>query len=90
MKNLTPLSLHTPQPHSRPGDAPDFSYMAIPEAGTAPRPDIDVPAAKTHPLAQTLIRVLNSEGAARRPLEPGRSRCSAAEGPARHDADARL
>ncbi len=70
MKNLTPLTLHTPQPHSRPGDVPDFSYMTIPEAGAAPRPDIDVAAAKTHPLAQTLIRVMNTAGEAVGPWNP--------------------
>ena len=34
----TPLSLHVPEPPVRPGGKPDFSHVAIPEAGSVRRP----------------------------------------------------
>ena len=37
-----PLSLHVPEPAVRPGGKPDFSNVPIPEAGSVPRPPVDV------------------------------------------------
>ncbi len=33
MSDAKPLSLHVPEPLSRPGDKPDFSYIEVPAAG---------------------------------------------------------
>ena len=59
-----PLSLHIPEPKSRPGDAVDFSDITIPAAGTVSRPASDVPAASMRDLAYVLIRVLDDDGKA--------------------------
>ena len=48
--NLPPLSLHVPEPPYRPGDPVDYSWLDIPPAGTAPRPDEACEAVETHPL----------------------------------------
>ncbi len=70
MKNSIPLTLHTPEPKYRPGDQPDFSYLEIPPAGAAPRPETNVPARATHALAHSMIRVLNEQGEAVGPWRP--------------------
>ena len=69
-RNRPALSLHVPEPDARPGDAVDFSGIAIPAAGSAPRPDIAVAPAETHPLCFTLVRVLDDEGKAVGPWDP--------------------
>src|SRR5918911_1305613 len=51
---------HVPEP----GKPPEFNYVPRFAAGAVERPDIDVPAQETHPLAYQLIRVLDDEGAA--------------------------
>ena len=61
MSDTKPLSLHVPEPEFRPGDTPDFSNVAIPRAGAAECPPIDVPADDIHRLAYTIIRVLSKE-----------------------------
>lgn len=38
----TPLSLTAPEPVVRPGGTPDFSNVPIAEAGSVPRPAVDV------------------------------------------------
>jgi 2-oxoisovalerate dehydrogenase E1 component alpha subunit len=53
------LRLHIPPHHPAPGEPPDFSYVPQFSAGAVARPDIDVPAVETHPLAYKLIRVLD-------------------------------
>ena len=68
--NLPPLSLHVPEPKNRPGDPADYSHLAIPPAGTQPRPDEACAAADTHPLCTDLIRVLDDEGRALGPWDP--------------------
>ncbi len=68
--NRPQLSLHVPEPAFRPGDAPDFSALAIPAAGEAPRPDIAAPASETHPLTTHLVRVLDDEHRAVGPWDP--------------------
>jgi 2-oxoisovalerate dehydrogenase E1 component alpha subunit len=69
-RNAPVLSLHVPEPKFRPGDAPDFSGIEIPAAGSAPRPETTVPAAETHPLCTQLVRVLDDSGKAVGPWDP--------------------
>jgi 2-oxoisovalerate dehydrogenase E1 component alpha subunit len=68
--NLPPLDLHVPEPPYRPGDAVDYSHLAIPPAGAQPRPDETCPAAETHPLCHDLIRVLGEDNRAHGPWDP--------------------
>src|SRR3712207_2451684 len=68
--NRPALSLHVPEPDSRPGDEVDFSRIEIPAAGSAPRPDIAAPAEETHPLCFTLVRVLDESDRAVGPWDP--------------------
>ena len=53
--------LHVPRPPARPGDAPDFSYVALSPAGAITRPDPNAPLAHTTHLATELVRVLDDE-----------------------------
>ena len=69
-RNAPRLELHVPEPPFRPGDTPDFSSLKIPAAGSAPRPDIAVAAAETHPLTTTLVRVLDEDNQAVGPWDP--------------------
>ncbi|HEV2044807.1 MAG TPA: 3-methyl-2-oxobutanoate dehydrogenase (2-methylpropanoyl-transferring) subunit alpha, partial [Sphingomicrobium sp.] len=62
--NRPVLALHVPEPTYRPGDTPDFSSIAVPVAGTAPRPDVAAKAEKTFPLCNHLVRVLDDDGKA--------------------------
>lgn len=64
MPTYEPLRLSVPEPTGRPGDKPDFSYLQIPEAGSVPRPSIDVAPEEIRDLAYTIIRVLNEKGEA--------------------------
>ncbi len=64
MDSAVPLQLHIPQSRFKPGDAPDFSYLNLPAAGAASRPDSDVKAEATRDLALGLVRVLDDSGAA--------------------------
>jgi 2-oxoisovalerate dehydrogenase E1 component alpha subunit len=56
-----PLRLHIPEHHGKPGGHADFSDLRLPAAGSVERPDIAAPARETHPLANTLIRVLDDD-----------------------------
>jgi len=69
-RNAPRLQLHVPEPAFRPGDTPDFSSLKIPAAGSAPRPDTAAPAAETHPLTTTLVRVLGDDHRAVGPWDP--------------------
>lgn len=62
MTDHEPLSLNVPEPAVRPGGRPDFSYLAIPEAGSVRRPDVDVAPEEIRDLAYTIIRVLDGNG----------------------------
>ncbi|MCU0975484.1 MAG: 3-methyl-2-oxobutanoate dehydrogenase (2-methylpropanoyl-transferring) subunit alpha [Steroidobacteraceae bacterium] len=62
--------LHTPKPHARPGETPDFSYLELSPAGVAPRPDINVRVRDINGLAYELIRVLDDEHRAVGPWNP--------------------
>lgn len=68
---MTPKSrLHIPHPSARPGDAPDFSYLSLSDAGVIPRPDSDSPASKIEHLAHKLVRVLDDDGVAQGEWNP--------------------
>jgi 2-oxoisovalerate dehydrogenase E1 component alpha subunit len=68
---MTPKSrLHIPHPSARPGEAPDFSYLALSEAGAVARPDFDAPASKIEYLANELVRVLDEDGMAQGEWKP--------------------
>ena len=63
---MTPKSrLHIPHPSARPGEAPDFSYLALSEAGAVFRPDFDSRASEIEYLAHGLVRVLDDDGIAK-------------------------
>ncbi len=68
--NLPPLSLHVPEPPFRPGDPVDYSFLDIPPAGAAPRPDEACAAADTAPLCTGMIRVLDADHRAVGPWDP--------------------
>ena len=72
-KHGVPLQLHIPEAHYRPGDVADFSYLNLPPAGSAPRPPPDAPAPETRDLAFGLVRVLDEDGTAQGPWNPGLS-----------------
>jgi 2-oxoisovalerate dehydrogenase E1 component alpha subunit len=65
-----PLRFHVPEPHSRPGDAPDFSEFAVPTAGSVERPPVDCRPDDIRDLAFSIIRVLDDEGEAVGPWKP--------------------
>ncbi|HMC91728.1 MAG TPA: thiamine pyrophosphate-dependent enzyme [Allosphingosinicella sp.] len=69
-RNAPRLALHVPQPPARPGETPDFSFVKIPAAGSAPRPDTSAPASETHPLTTALVRVLDEGHRAVGPWDP--------------------
>ncbi len=69
---MSPASrLHVPTVPARPGQKPDFSYVHLSDAGAVPRPPIDVPVRDTVSLAEELVRVLDGEGRAVGPWDPG-------------------
>jgi 2-oxoisovalerate dehydrogenase E1 component alpha subunit len=51
--------LHVPHPPARPGDKPDFSYVALSPAGAVPRPSPGAKARDIESLAVELVRVLD-------------------------------
>ncbi|MES2294271.1 MAG: thiamine pyrophosphate-dependent enzyme [Pseudomonadota bacterium] len=67
---MCPFDLHIPAPPARPGDAPDFSHLVIPAAGSALRPDSAAPAKALREMAYGLIRVLDDGGHAVGPWAP--------------------
>jgi 2-oxoisovalerate dehydrogenase E1 component alpha subunit len=69
-RNAPRLALHVPEPPARPGDTADFSFLNIPAAGSAPRPDTNAPATETHSLTTSLVRVLDDEHRAIGPWDP--------------------
>jgi 2-oxoisovalerate dehydrogenase E1 component alpha subunit len=64
MVEPAPLRFYVPEPAVRPGDAPDFSNVPIPEAGSVRRPPIDADAESIRDLAYSIIRVLDRDGEA--------------------------
>ena len=69
--NRPALSLHIPEPRFRPGDPVDYSHLSIPPAGAQPRPDEACQASETWPLCTDLVRVLDDDGRAVGPWNPG-------------------
>jgi 2-oxoisovalerate dehydrogenase E1 component alpha subunit len=69
-KNLPPMTLHIPEPHSRPGEEADFSHIQILAAGVTPRPDTAADQHSMRDIAYGLVRVLDDEGAAVGPWNP--------------------
>ena len=62
--------LHVPHPPARPGEKPDFSYVALSPAGAVPRPGPDAKARDIESLAVELVRVLDDDHRARGPWQP--------------------
>ena len=63
-------TLHIPQPSARPGEEPDFSYLATSPAGTVDRPASDASAAEMENLALEMVRVLDDNHDAVGPWNP--------------------
>lgn len=70
MSNRPPLELFVPEPPARPGDEPDFSYVAVPPAGETRRPDTTTPEPEMRDLPYGMIRVLNDKHKAVGPWDP--------------------
>lgn len=68
--NRPALSLHVPEPPARPGETPDYSFLEVPAAGEAPRPDAHCAPEETHPLTTHLVRVLDDNDDAVGPWNP--------------------
>ncbi|MBD3728095.1 MAG: 3-methyl-2-oxobutanoate dehydrogenase (2-methylpropanoyl-transferring) subunit alpha [Sphingomonadales bacterium] len=68
--NKPALSLHVPEPHFRPGDPVDFSFIEVSKPGAQPRPDEACEAAETGPLTTDLVRVLGDDNQAHGPWDP--------------------
>jgi 2-oxoisovalerate dehydrogenase E1 component alpha subunit len=68
--NLPPLHLHVPEPHFRPGDPVDYSFLEVPPAGVQLRPDEACTASDTAPLCTDLVRVLDEDHRAVGPWDP--------------------
>ena len=62
--------LHTPRPHSRPGEAPYFSYLETSPAGAVARPDVNARVRDISGLAVGLVRVLDDGHRAVGPWHP--------------------
>lgn len=73
MTNSKPLHLHVPEPPARPGDKPCFSHLVIPEAGETRKPDVTDSESDMRDLPYGLVRVLDDNGAAIGPWDPGLS-----------------
>jgi 2-oxoisovalerate dehydrogenase E1 component alpha subunit len=57
--NRPTLKLHVPEPHFRPGDKVDYSYLEIPAPDAIARPDEAAEPGLLHDLAYGLVRVLD-------------------------------
>ena len=71
MDRQIPLRLHVPEPTGRPGHATDFSYLHLSPAGAIRRPPLDTSAQDTADLCYALVRVLDDDGTAVGPWNPG-------------------
>src|ERR1700754_3530724 len=70
MSNKISLDLYIPEPRARPGDAPDFPHIRVPEAGATRRPDSVDAEAAMRDLPFGLVRVLDEGGYAIGPWNP--------------------
>jgi 2-oxoisovalerate dehydrogenase E1 component alpha subunit len=71
MDRQSPLHLHVPEPTGRPGQTTDFSYLHLSPAGAVRRPPLETTAQETADLCFALIRVLDDDGKAVGPWNPG-------------------
>jgi 2-oxoisovalerate dehydrogenase E1 component alpha subunit len=71
LKNSRALSLRIPEPRFRPGETADFTNLNISEAGVMPRPAVDTQPKDMRDLAYGLVRVLDKDGQAVGPWNPG-------------------
>ncbi len=71
MDRQSPLRLHVPEPTGRPGQHTDFSYLHLSPAGAIRRPPLDTSPQDTEDLCYALIRVLDDDGKALGPWNPG-------------------
>ncbi|NJD88154.1 MAG: 3-methyl-2-oxobutanoate dehydrogenase (2-methylpropanoyl-transferring) subunit alpha [Betaproteobacteria bacterium] len=71
MAQFPPLELHVPEPSGRPGRETDFSYLKVSPAGAVRRPPVDVRPVETEDIVDLLVRVLDDEGRAVGPWNPG-------------------
>jgi 2-oxoisovalerate dehydrogenase E1 component alpha subunit len=62
--------LHLPHPPARPGEKPDFSYVAVSPAGAVSRPEVSARARDIGSLALELVRVLDDAHQAVGPWNP--------------------
>jgi len=62
--------LHVPRPPARPGEKPDFSYVAISAPGAVARPDPNASLSETEPLSREMVRVLDDKHRAVGPWDP--------------------
>ena len=62
--------LHVPRPPARPGEKPDFSYVAISPAGSVARPDPNATLTETESLSREMVRVLDDKHRAVGPWDP--------------------
>jgi len=53
--------LHVPQPPTRPGDKPDFSYVELSPAGAVNKPAVNARARDMEDCAVGLVRVLDDK-----------------------------
>jgi len=68
---MSPKSrLHIPHAHARPGEKPDFSYLALSPAGAVERPPLDSRVADIEFLSTELVRVLDDDYVAQGPWDP--------------------
>lgn len=73
MSNWPPLRFLVPVPAVRPGDSPDFSRIVVPPAGSTRRPDVLAAEPDLRDMPYGLVRVLDDEGGAVGPWDPGLS-----------------
>jgi 2-oxoisovalerate dehydrogenase E1 component alpha subunit len=69
--SATNSTLRVPEPHCRPGKAPDFRGFSVPAVGAARRPAVNADPSTFRDLAYALVRVLDDDGVAQGPWNPG-------------------
>jgi 2-oxoisovalerate dehydrogenase E1 component alpha subunit len=62
--------LHVPRPPARPGEKPDFSYVAVSAPGSVARPDPNASLSETESLSREMVRVLDDKHRAVGPWNP--------------------
>jgi 2-oxoisovalerate dehydrogenase E1 component alpha subunit len=70
MLNRQKLNLHVPVPRARPGDAPNFAYLELPDAGATRCPDVLARESEMRDLPYGLIRILDGGHQAVGPWNP--------------------